>query len=185
METKQSLDVFWKGGAAIVYWMTLCAGALLAGAAAWDLWTHRIPNKWLGFWLAVGILGNLGDLPAVLAFLGSGALAAAVTFGLFVFRMIGAGDCKLMALVCGFLGIWDGGRVILAGLVIGGGWSLGKLVWEGQCWERWYYFQSWLSRSLKTRSRIPYYVSERDGFRAAIPLAVCLLGGFLGYTLLG
>jgi len=29
----------------------LASGTMLAGAAAWDFWTHRIPNWWLGVWL--------------------------------------------------------------------------------------------------------------------------------------
>ncbi len=159
---------------------------MLAGAAAWDLWTHKIPNWWLGFWL-VQILFPLSGAGAfsILQFLAGAAMAAAVTGTGFYFRIIGAGDSKLIALMCGYLGIGRGFRTAAAGFIIGAIWSLGKLVYYRQARRRLSYFTAWIRQSIQTQKRIPYFRRDRDGDQAVIPLAVCFLGGFLVTIFIG
>ena len=49
---------------------------MLAGAAAWDLWTHKIPNWWLGFWLVQILFPLLGaGASGILQFLAGAAIA--------------------------------------------------------------------------------------------------------------
>ena len=153
---------------------------MLAGAAAWDLWTHKIPNWWLGFWLVQILFPLLGaGASGILQFLAGAAIAATVTGIGFYFRIIGAGDSKLIALMCGYLGIGRGFQTAAAGFIIGAIWSLGKLIYYRQARRRLGYFIAWLRQSIQTQERIPYFQKDRGGDQAVIPLAVCFLGGFL------
>ncbi len=158
------------------------AGMLLSGAAAWDMFTHKIPNKWLLFWIFPAMIRGPENGVIFLAYAGAGA---AVTFFLFYFRMIGAGDCKLMALICGYLGIRQGCLVIAAGFVIGAVWSLEKLVFEKQLMERRAYLAAWFRQIIYTGKKAPYYQPQKAGYKATVPLAACMLGGFLAAVLLG
>lgn len=47
-----------------------------------------------------------------------------IAFCGFCFRLMGAGDGKLMALIAGYLGLYDGIRAICAGIMIGGIWAV-------------------------------------------------------------
>ena len=170
-----------KEGKIIDIWL-LEAGAMLAGAAAWGVFTHKIPNKWLLFWMVLVIFDGPERFAA---FLAVAAAAACGTFLLFYFRMIGAGDCKLMALTCGYLGIRGGFLTIAIGFVIGAAWSLGKLLFGGQGLQRTVYLLVWIRQTIRTKQRIPYFNIEEDGYGATVPLAVCLMGGFLATVCLG
>ena len=101
---RQAVKLTGKEGIKRDYFI-LASGTMLAGAAAWDFWTHRIPNWWLGFWLVQILFPFFKTGGAELfQFLGNALLAAVITSILFYFRFIGAGDCKLMSLMCGYLG---------------------------------------------------------------------------------
>ena len=60
----------------------------------------------------------------------------AVFYILFLCRMLGAGDIKLMGLCVGFLGCWDGLLVILLGLGLAAVRAAALLIQRGILWER-------------------------------------------------
>lgn len=159
---------------------------MLAGAAAWDFWMHRIPNWWLLFWL-IQILLPFSETgwSMLIQFFTSIVLAILATGIGFFFRFIGAGDCKLIALMCGYLGIGRGFRAVCAGFIIGAVWSFGKLVYYRQARQRLSYLSAWFRQSIQEQKRIPYFQRDRDGEKAVIPLSVCFLGGFIFTVLLG
>lgn len=158
---------------------------MLAGAAAWDFWTHRIPNWWLGVWLVQMLcpISKIGQME-LLWCLCRIILTAAMTGIGFYFRLIGAGDCKLMALMCGYLGFGRGFRVICSGFIMGAVWSLGKMIYYHQVRQRLSYLSAWFRQSIQEQKRIPYFQKDRDGKQAVIPLAVCFLAGFFLVILL-
>lgn len=98
---------------------------LLALAVAHDLLTRRIPNYLIagGAILAIGLSVYRGGLEGLGASLAGMFLSLAAIFPFFAFRMVGAGDAKLFALVGGFVGldallpIWL--YTVLAGGVLG------------------------------------------------------------------
>lgn len=167
-------------------YLIFASGTMLAGAAAWDFWTHRIPNWWLLFWLAQILFPPFETgWNGLLSFFASMVLAVLATSIGFYFRFIGAGDCKLIALMCGYQGIGRGLRAVCAGFIIGAAWSLGKLVYYRQARQRLSYLSAWFRQSIQEQKRIPYFQKGRDGEKAVIPLAVCLLAGFIFTVLLG
>lgn len=109
---------------------------------------------------------------------------AAAWFPLFHFRMIGAGDIKLMAVMAGFLGIQAGIRTIFYGLLIGAAMALLKMLVCGNLYQRLNYFIAYIRQLFLTRKVTPYYQAGQAGCGgkdAVIPLGLCLLGGYLWY----
>lgn len=118
---------------------------LLLAAVREDVRRHRIPNP-LVFWgMAVGILLNIfmpegfgfaSRLPGGIGLLGAiGGLVAglATLLPMYLLRVMGAGDVKLMAMVGAFLGTEDVLGAVLATLLAGGvlsfcyAWKIGAL----------------------------------------------------------
>lgn len=150
----------------------------LAACAAWDGRTRRIPNGLAVLGLAAGLLaaGGRGG-PEIAAAAGRGMSAVAIGLFLYRFRVIGAGDVKMAAVIVVWLGFAAGGAGILAGLCLGALWSLGRLLRRGILGKRFGYLVHYVSRFLATGQAPAYYDRERDGDEAVIPLGVCLAVG--------
>jgi prepilin peptidase CpaA len=106
--------------------VTLCA--LLIVAAVIDYRSHRIPN-----WLTAGgalialVSQAFGSIalatppsPGFLGSLSGLALGLAILLPLYVLRVTGAGDVKLMAMVGAYLGFWQTLPALLFVFVAGG-----------------------------------------------------------------
>lgn len=169
----------------------------LAVCAGWDGRTRRLPN-WLtaaglaggvmtaglhGAEVAAGLQGMQTATAAqvwafaAMAALGRAVAAAAAGMCLYRFRMIGAGDVKLAAVIVAWLGFTEGGAGIFAGLCLGALWSFGRLVRRGIVRKRFSYLAGYVRDYLATGKIAAYYNRERDGDEAAIPLGVCLAVG--------
>lgn len=99
-------------------------------------------------------------------------------FPLFLLRMIGAGDIKMMAVVCGYLGIYRGGLLISYGFLAAALFSAVKLVSNNIFYLRFSYFFAYFRRLFLTKKISPYYLADRDGDLPAIHFAVCLWLGW-------
>lgn len=165
---------------------------VLAGGAYFDVTEHKIPNWWIlsaifsGIVLAVikssGSVGFDLILERTGEFLFRMAIICAGFFTLFLFRMIGAGDIKLAALMCGYLGMRDGLMAIMIGLLAGAFWSLLKMVKEGCFTQRITYLTAYFRRVYHTRNITAYYDPGRDGYGSVIPLGVCFFMGCLVFA---
>lgn len=161
-------------------------------AVVWYDWREkRIPNRVIGLGLAIGLAAAAAEGSA-LGGAGSGARSAALalslgvlrslvtvllTGGLYVLRMVGAGDIKLMAILVGCLGPGRGGAGILAGLCLGAVWSLFKLMKSGTLFRRLCYFVNYLQQYARTGRIAPYYSKAEDGEELVIPLGACIAVG--------
>lgn len=111
--------------------------ALLLVAAVIDVRTSRIPN-WLVFAGALyGLAYNaISPLYArdigILFALGGLAVGLAALLPAYLFRVMGAGDVKLMAMVGAFLGAWATVGAVLATLVAGGVLAIAVALWSGR-----------------------------------------------------
>ena len=116
-------------------WMILLA--VCAAGAVCDLKNGKIPNRILiTGWIAEGIAVWIGDMdPLKIAgllhflFLTAGGLI--MFCPLFFLRICGAGDVKLAALIVGSCGIAVGVRILAAGLIPAGLWSLAVMMRQG------------------------------------------------------
>jgi prepilin peptidase CpaA len=115
---------------------TVVLFCLLVYAAGIDVRSHRIPNRLVLSGLAFGLIysvfvpfwGHHGFLWA----LGGAAIGFGVLFPLWMLRMMGAGDVKLMAMVGSLLGIQVIQTALIATLIAGAVFSIGFAVRHGK-----------------------------------------------------
>lgn len=109
---------------------------LLLIAAVSDIRTGRIPN-WLVFGGALYALAYNAFFPlyprdiGILFALGGLAVGLGAFLPLYLFRVMGAGDVKLMAMVGAFLGTWATIAAVLATLIAGGVLAVVLALWSG------------------------------------------------------
>lgn len=188
--------------------MTLMLLLFTGGCAVFDLKKRRIPNGMIlsggclflmirfGLGIKIGYAGGWGRLePGMAAALLWGLCEAvkclfragmllAVLFPLYLFRMMGAGDIKMAAVLFGAAGMRQGGRILLCALAAAGVWSLGLLVRRKLAGARLRYLAFYLCRLSLGGGIEPYYLEARDGKEASFCLAPCLFLGVIGAALM-
>lgn len=162
---------------------------VLAAAAFYDAQEHRIPNWWIAIAMVCGFLLCLletGAQPFTAGlkeggfFLVRMAAVTALFFPLFLLRMIGAGDIKLAALICGYTGFTGGAAAIGLGFLIGAVWSFLKMMANRSLTKRFSHLIVYIGQVYHSKKITAYYDPAKEGTEAVIPLAVCL---FLGTVL--
>ncbi|HBE86675.1 MAG TPA: prepilin peptidase [Lachnoclostridium sp.] len=159
---------------------------ILGAGAFYDVREHRIPN-----WLVLSgiVLGILLEIPGSknpfggLLFLLRLVIVTGIFFLLFLCRMIGAGDIKLTALICGFLGLKAGALAVGLGFLIGAVWSFFKMAGSGSFFVRLSCLLAYIRHVFQTGKLTTYYDPVRDGYDMVIPLGLCLFLGTLGSVL--
>lgn len=155
--------------------------ACLTAAAVSDWKTEKIPNALT----VVSVLAGFGYLLA--AGRGTEAGAAAVRgfavllflFPFHLFRMMGAGDIKMMACMAVFLDREEWLQVMASAFVLAGVWSVLAMWKRDLARERLQYLFCYIQRFLRTGERTAYRTEETDS------AALLCLGPFLwaGMTL--
>lgn len=169
---------------------------ILGAGAYYDIREHRIPNRWVVLGIASGIFLGIvqqgqgqfwgADVLWVVPvrFFLRFFIVTAVFFLLFLCRMIGAGDIKLAALICGYLGLKAGALAVGAGFLIGAIWSLFKMMGKRSFLKRFSHLLAYIRQVIQTGKVMPYYIPARDGQDGVIPLGACLFLGTLVYIIL-
>ncbi len=138
------------------------------------------------------LLGLAGGIAEILWEIGAGRETAvqlaglavrvvgtcAVFYALFLCRMLGAGDIKLMALCTGLLGMGPGLRVIFSGLLLAALRAAGMIWKQGSLWLRMERIGSFVIRSGRAGRLLEY--PGREDRRNILRLGPWL---FLGYCI--
>ena len=160
---------------------------ILTAGSYFDIKEHRIPNRLVLIGVVTGVFlygweaGNHAVLWEAMLFLSRFFAVTALFFLLFLTRMIGAGDIKIIALILGYLGYGNGFSAVAAGFIIGAFWSLILMTMKGYTFQRFSYFLTYVRSLIHTKKITAYYSSARDGYDAVIPLGFCM---FLGTILM-
>lgn len=116
-------------------WRTGMLILLLIIAAISDVRSHRIPNWLVIFGMLFGVIYNTAfphspydNILFPLAGLGLGLL---LFLPLYLLRVMGAGDVKLVAMVGAFLGPGDTFYAMLASMIAGGALAIGYVLAKG------------------------------------------------------
>lgn len=98
-----------------------------------------------------------------------------VLFILFFFKMIGAGDIKLLSVIGGFYGWKISLKFFLLALLYGGVWSVVKFIVHRNVRERFLYFFQYVQLIFLTKKRIPYRNNDKVEKSYTIPFCVTIL----------
>lgn len=153
--------------------LILCAG--IAVCAWTDLKYGKVWNVWLLFLAVVGV-AQKGS-----AFFTGAVVFLAVGMCLFRFRVMGAGDGKMMAVIGGFLGLSAGFYAIALGFLTGAVWSLWRMKRCGVAAERFLYLKHYVETAMASKRIQPYDTLDQPRAVHHIPFAVCLAAGVLAY----
>lgn len=126
-----------------------------------------------GYFLVAGRGAQAGPAAA------RGMMILLCLFPLHLFRMIGAGDIKMMACMAVFLDREEWIQVMAGALVMAGCWSACAMWRRGMIRERFQYLLFYVQRFIRTGERTAYRTEETDAS------ALLCLGPFLwaGMTL--
>ena len=149
-----------------------------------DLKTGRIPNGIIAAGLACGALYQISAKGAVgiVLYLGGACLPILFLGVFFYFRMIGAGDVKLLCMAGAFFGPSGSFAVLKWSILFGGAVSLVYMLCRGNMWERFLFFREYASRYSQSHCWRPYMsgVGERAKFCFSVPILagiLCQIGG--------
>jgi prepilin peptidase CpaA len=140
--------------------------ALMAFAAASDLFTMTIPNRLTlvltaGF-LAMALLSGMGAYD-ILSHVGAGATVLVVAFGCFAMGWVGGGDAKVATAAALWFGFGHLVDYLVYASLFGGGLTL--LLLQFRQWPLPYQFagQAWLTKLHAKESGIPYGIALAIG----------------------
>ncbi len=161
--------------------MLLC---LTVAAVLCDLGRERIPNGIVAAGLICGLLYQLFENgPAGAIFCFGGAALPVLVFGvLCYFRMIGAGDVKLLCMAGGFLGPLGCLSCIAWSILSGGLISLAIMIYRHNLVRRISFFCAYVSRYSRERQWRSYIgeAGEDAKFCFSVPILLgilCQIGG--------
>lgn len=151
----------------------------IAGTAVvMDIVSMRISNGWILCSLLCGFLYSIsGKGPCFREFVFGTLIPAAVLGGLCWFRMLGAGDIKLLCSLGGIIGPESVWRCMGVSFFIGAVFSLLFLVLYGNPAERLWYLKSYIREYLRTGVRKPYYRkgSALENFHFTVPIFMSVM----------
>lgn len=129
-------------------------------AALFDLATGKIPNGLILTAMGAGLGWQLwaNGLRGLYSFMGGAAVPILLLGILFYFRMMGAGDIKLLAAMGGFLGPGRGLLCVVWSLLAGAVYAWGVLTYRQNLKERLLYFCTYMWNYLQTRKWEPYSI---------------------------
>lgn len=148
-------------------------------AVLYDLGTGRIPNGIIAVGLSCGALYQIDvSGPIGIVFYLSGAFLPLLLFSLFYyFRMIGAGDIKLLCMAGGYFGLAGSFACVTWSILFGGLFSLLYMLRRGNLERRILYFARYVSRYSKGHRWEPYMggVGEDAKFSFSVPILLGIL----------
>jgi len=164
--------------------------ALLVIAAITDAKTGRIPN-WLVFGgAAFGLLYNSlfpvfpRDI-GILVALGGLGVGLVALLPLYVLRVMGAGDVKLMAMVGAFLGTWATVGAVIATLIAGGVLAVALTLLSGSAVRMWRNVAMMFRGTMLTIATGVGGLATHDGPSAGkMPYGVDIAVGTIAYLVL-
>lgn len=175
------IDVNLSLGKKVIIIAVTCLLACLCVCGIQDLKSRKISN----IWIMAGVISGIWLRGTY--FLYGAVSVLAVSYWLYYFRMMGAADLKVIALICGYLGIRSGFSAIALGILL---CAAGSLLYLGFCRKlkiilnRLYHLIVWFRHVIQTKERIAYDQAESAGEKITVPLGSYLCAGTMLYLLL-
>jgi len=144
-----------------------------------DIWKGKIPNALIVTGFVIGWNYQAADkgIPGLLVFLGGAAVPVLLLAVLFFFRMLGAGDIKLLAVLGGFMGASAIFSCIAAAILSGGIISMILVLKRRNLKRRIRYFISYFQNYSETKEWRPYRKEEASDshFYFSVPILISVI----------
>lgn len=154
-------------------------------AVFFDLRRGKIPNALILSGLCLGWCWQLVQvgLTGIFVFLAGAGLPLVLLAVLFYFRMLGAGDIKLFAVIGGFMGAEKLLSCMVYSFLLGGAISVLLIIRRRNLLRRLHYFFAYISNYFQTKTWVSYRKEEeKDGyFCFSIPVFLSVLLYVGGY----
>lgn len=157
----------------------ICTSAVLT-----DLWIGKIYNSLIVTGVLFGLLYQLfsNGVMGLILFLGGFMLPILILGCLYFFRMLGAGDIKLLCVIGGFLGPSNVWKVLVSAVFWGGVISAVVIFKRRLTWRRIQYFYDYMSHYASERTHRSYLdgTAVEARFCFSIPILmglICYIGG--------
>ena len=148
-------------------------------AVCMDLDRQKIGNGWIGFGWFLGLIYRIYQyqLKGIGIFLTGSAVPILLLYVLFWFRMMGAGDIKLLSVIGGFIGPVSVSVCILVSLLFGAVLSVAVLLLCGNLLSRLRYFADYFKTLKKTKQVVPYMVRGKrmENIHFSVPILMGVL----------
>jgi len=174
-------SVYLSLGKKVIIIAVICLLACLCVCGIQDIKSRKISNLWILAGAAAGIWFR------GIYFLACATVVLAVSYWLYYFRLAGAADLKVMAVICGYLGLRQGLGAIASGIVLS---AAGSLIYLGVSkkfkliMKRLIYLMVWFRHMIQTKERIAYDQGGSAGEAITIPLGSYLCAGTMLYLLI-
>jgi len=158
-----------------------CLLACLCVCGIQDIKSRKVSN----IWILAGAVSGIWFRG--MEFLYGSLLVLVVSYWLYYVRMMGAADLKIMALICGYLGMKQGIRAIALGILVSAAGSLLYLGFSGKLnmiWQRLFYLIAWFRHTIQTKERTAYCQAGMAGEAISVPLGGYLCAGTMLYLLI-
>ena len=169
-----------------MYLMVVLLISLTGTAVLTDLRDRVIPNDLIVTGLFWGLTGQIfiRGMRGAADWAGGAVMPLLVLGILFYFRMMGAGDIKLLCMIGGFLGSRYSLQCIFYSILCGGAVSAVLIIKRNNLYSRLFYFKTYVELFVKTKQWSSYLCgNDEDGrFCFSVPVLMglfCTLGGVL------
>lgn len=148
-------------------------------AMLFDLKTGRIPNILAAVILISGLICRLFDMgiPGFFSFLAGASLPAVLLMPLFRFRMMGAGDIKLLMGLGGILGFPECLQLLFWSFIMGGLLAFLQMILVTGFRERFQYLIDYITYTIMTGDIRPYRRAGKrpENFSFAVPVLAAVI----------
>lgn len=158
-----------------------CLTGILGMAALGDCAGYLVYNGIIIAGWSEGLLFSVyyRGVSGIFFWLSSVVISIIIFFLMFRFKIMGAGDVKLLSVISGFMGIEFAVRSFVAAVIVGSILSIIKCIQYGYLADRLSYFRQYITDLILTKKSEPYYIRERDGDTVVIPFSVAIAIGYL------
>ena len=139
----------------------------------YDVKYHKIPNKFIIIGMVSSWVGRFLEqgVKSVGMSLGCMLIPFLLLFPLFVMRMIGAGDIKLLCMFAFMMTPMQVIFLLFFACLIGGIWAIVKMIRDKSLFRRFLYLKNFLARSIAIKEAEKYF-SKEEGYRDTISFAL-------------
>jgi len=148
-------------------------------ATCMDVTTEKIANKAIVIFIFIGIIyqTSIHGVIGIWYYLKGAGVPLLMLFLLFVFRMLGPGDIKLLSVLGGIIGVGPIIKCIILSFLFGAILAVAFMVVCGNWRERLRYLTGYITRIIKTKEITAYYKAgmQMENFHFSIPIFMSII----------